>query len=41
MLHVSRLGIQSLPPALEAWNLNHWATREVPLVWCPILYLIL
>ena len=23
-------GIKPTPPALEAWNLNHWTTREVP-----------
>ena len=22
-------GIDPVPPALEAWSLNHWATREV------------
>ena len=22
-------GIKPVPPALEAWGLNHWATREV------------
>ena len=26
---VSRLGIKSVPPALEAQSLNHWTTREV------------
>ena len=26
----SQEGIESMPPALEAWNLNHWTTREVP-----------
>ena len=25
-----RPGIQPMPPAVEAWNLNHWTTREVP-----------
>ena len=29
-----------MPPALEAWNLNHWITREVPLLF-PLLLLIL
>ena len=24
-------GIKSVPPAVEAWSLNHWTTREVPL----------
>ena len=27
---VAHLGIELLPPALEAWSLNHWASREVP-----------
>ena len=27
---VPRPGIEHLPPASEAQNLNHWATREVP-----------
>ena len=27
-----RPGIEPAPPALEAWSLNHWTTREVPLV---------
>ena len=26
-----RPGIESMPPAVEAWSLNHWTTREVPL----------
>ena len=26
----SRPGIEPAPPALEAWSLNHWTTREVP-----------
>ena len=21
---------EPMPPALEEWSLNHWATREVP-----------
>ena len=29
---VSWLGIKPLPPALEAWGLNHWTPREVPSV---------
>ena len=33
-------GIKSVPSALEAWNLNHWITREVPLLF-PLLLLIL
>ena len=27
---VPRSGIELAPPALEAWSLNHWTTREVP-----------
>ena len=23
-------GIEPMPPAMEAWNLNHWTIREVP-----------
>ena len=23
-------GIKPMPPAVEAWSLNHWTTREVP-----------
>ena len=26
---VPRPGIKPTPPALEAWSLNHWTTREV------------
>ena len=22
--------MEPTPPALEAWNINHWSTREVP-----------
>ena len=25
-------GMQMMPPAVEAWSLNHWTTREVPRV---------
>ena len=25
-----RTGIEPLPPAVEAWSLNHWTTTEVP-----------
>ena len=25
-------GSNSSPPAVEAWGLNHWTTREVPQV---------
>ena len=30
-----RPGVEAVPLALEAWNLNHWTTREVPpiLLW--------
>ena len=27
---VPRPGIEPGPPALGAWSLNHWITREVP-----------
>ena len=27
---VPQSGIESGPPALEAWNLSHWTSREVP-----------
>ena len=27
---LTRDGICALPPAVEAWSLNHWITREVP-----------
>ena len=23
-------GVEPVPPALEGWSPNHWATREVP-----------
>ena len=26
----SRPGIEPVPPAVEAWRLNHWTAREVP-----------
>ena len=25
-------GIKPVPPAVEAWNLNHWTAKEVPLL---------
>lgn len=25
-------GIELMPPALEAWGLNHWITREFPVL---------
>ena len=28
---VPQPGIESMPPAVGAWSLNHWTTREVPL----------
>ena len=27
---VPQPGIDPAPPALQAWSLNHWITREVP-----------
>ena len=27
---VSPSGMEPMPPALEAWSLTHWTTREVP-----------
>ena len=27
---VPQPGIKPMPPALEAWRLNHWTSREVP-----------
>ena len=29
---VPRPGIEPVPPALEAWSLNHWTAREVPVL---------
>ena len=29
-ISVPRPGIEPMPLALEAWNLNHWMAREVP-----------
>ena len=29
---VPQPGIKPTPPALEAWSLNHWMAREVPVV---------
>ena len=29
---VSQPGIKPGPPALGAWSLTHWTTREVPMV---------
>ena len=25
-------GMESVPPALKTWNLNHWIVREIPIV---------
>ena len=30
-ISVPRPGIEPAPPAVEAWNLNHWIAREVPI----------
>ena len=29
---VPRPGMEPMPPALGAWSLNHWTTREVPIL---------
>ena len=29
---VPRPGIEPVPPALEAWSLKHWASREAPVL---------
>ena len=29
---VPQLGVETVPPALEVWSLNHWTTREVFMV---------
>ena len=34
---VPQLGIEPMPPALEAWSLNHWTAMEVPRV--PVYFL--
>ena len=31
-LFVPQPGIKPSPPAVEAWNFNHWTTREVPVL---------
>ena len=31
---VPQPGIEPTSPAVEAWSLNHWTTREVPSVFC-------
>ena len=42
---VPQPGIPPTPPALEAWSLNHWSTREVPiqyiLIYCSVLGTVL
>ena len=30
---VPQTGIQPKPPAVEAWSLNHYTTREVPCIY--------
>ena len=29
---VPQPGMEPMPPAVEMWSLNHWTTREVPVV---------
>jgi hypothetical protein len=29
---VPRPGMEPMPPALGVWSLNHWTTREVPIL---------
>lgn len=29
MWDLSSLGLEPVPPAMEAWSLNHWPSREV------------
>ena len=31
-------GIKSTPPALEAWSLNHWTAKKIPLWWVNFMY---
>ena len=31
---VPQPGIEPTPPAVEAWNLNHWTTKEIPVSSC-------
>ena len=26
---IAPLGVEPMPPAVEAWSLNHWTAREV------------
>ena len=37
---VPRSEIEPAPPALEAWRLSHWTTKEVLLLSCPYHYLL-
>ena len=37
---VPQPGIKPMPPAVEAWSLNHWTTREVP-VYLPLFLIFL
>ena len=38
-LSFQTLGMEPVPPALEARSLNHWTTREVPKTW-PRVYVL-
>ena len=29
-MFIPQPGIEPIPPAVEAWNVNHWTTRKVP-----------
>ena len=31
-ISVPQQGIELRPPAVEAWSLNHWSTREIPVI---------
>ena len=31
-------GIKFMPPAVEAWSLNHWTSREIPDSWFLFFY---
>ena len=37
-LLVPQPGIEPVPPAVEAWSLNHWMAREVPVYVFPNLH---
>ena len=30
---ITQPGIESVPPAVEAWSLNRWVTREDPVIY--------